>query len=228
LFASATYNVRLKKGDAMKITKLEHSCLLVEMPDPVDRTALFDPGMMSEPYINVDSLKYLDDIFITHSHGDHLSVPVVKRLLEKFPNVRITGPREVVSKLKQEGVMASSEEFEGVRFFDSPHEDVSPLFPRPEELGYHYLDLLSHPGDSHSFKETKAVLALPMTAPWGSMVKAVNLALQLQPKYIIPIHDWHWKDEAKSGMYDSLVELFHKKGITFLKMENGKPVVIDL
>lgn len=212
----------------MKITKLEHSCLLVETPEPVNRTALFDPGAMSEPYVDIDSLVYLDDIFITHSHGDHMHVPLIKKLLEKFPDVRITGPREVVAKLKQEGVFATSEEFEGVQFFDSKHEKVLPLFEPPEEIGFHYLDMLSHPGDSHAFTETKPILALPVTAPWGSMVNAVKLGLELQPQYILPIHDWHWRDEAREQMYELMESVFKESGITFLKLKNGEPVVITL
>jgi L-ascorbate metabolism protein UlaG (beta-lactamase superfamily) len=212
----------------MKITKLEHSCLLVEMPAPVNRTAIFDPGSMSEPYVDIDSLEYLDDIFITHIHGDHFHMPLIKKLVEKFPQVRITAPKGVVDELSKEGIKANSEAPEGVVFFDAPHEDVEPLFPRPEEIGYHYLDKLSHPGDSHHFTETKAVLALPTTAPWGSLVNAVNLALKLQPKYIIPIHDWHWKDEAKASTYANLEKLFGSKGITFCNVKNGEPIVLDV
>lgn len=212
----------------MKITKLEHSCLLVEMSAPVNRTALFDPGAMSEPYVDVDSLEFLDDIFITHAHGDHCHLPLIKRLVEKFPDVRITGPREVVNKLKQEGIQATSEETEGVVFFDSKHEKVLPLFQPPEEIGIHYLGMLSHPGDSHSFIETKAILALPVTAPWGSMVRAVNLALDISPQYVLPIHDWHWRDEARVQAYELMEDILADKGIKFLKLKNGVPVVIDL
>lgn len=212
----------------MKITKLEHSCLLVEMPAPVNRTVLFDPGAMSEPYINVDSLEFLDDIVITHSHGDHFHVPLLKKLVAKFPDVRITAPQEIVDTLAGEGIKASATPPDGMVLFDSPHESVEPMFPTPQEIGVHYLDKLSHPGDSHSFRETKEILALPMNGPWASMVKAVNLALELQPKYIIPIHDWHLRDEAEQSIYDSLVKLFEGKGITFYNLKNGEPVVIEV
>jgi L-ascorbate metabolism protein UlaG (beta-lactamase superfamily) len=212
----------------LKITKFEHSCLLVEMPEPVNRTALFDPGMMSEPLIDVDSLKYLDDIFITHVHGDHVSVPLLKKLIAKFPTVRITSTDEVVKMLATEGIKATTALPTGVELFESPHEAVLPLFPQPEEIGIHYLDMLTHPGDSHSFTETKAILALPMTAPWGANVRAANLALELKPQHVLPIHDWHWRPEAKQGTYDSFEKLLGKQGITFHKLENGQPVVIKL
>lgn len=212
----------------MKITKFVHSCLLVEMPDPVNRTALFDPGVMSEEALDVEALEFLDDIIITHEHSDHFSMDLVKKLVAKFPNVRITGTKPIVEALVQEGIAATSEPSKGIVFFEAPHEDVQPMFPHPENIGVHYLDLLTDPGDSHTFNESKTVLALPVQAPWGSTINAVKLALELKPKYIIPIHDWHWTDQARTGTYSNLERAFAKEGITFCKMETGKPVVLDV
>jgi L-ascorbate metabolism protein UlaG (beta-lactamase superfamily) len=212
----------------MKITKFVHSCLLVEMPPPVNRTALFDPGVMSEGALDVDKLEFLDDIIITHNHPDHMSIPLIKKLVAKFPEVRITTTPEAAKQLEAEGIKATTEESTGIVFFDSPHEDVGPVYPQPEEIGVHYLDLLTHPGDSHSFNEAKTILALPMTGPWGAMIKAVNLGFELQPKYIIPIHDWHWSDDARNSTYNDMERLFKDKGITFFKMETGVPVVVEV
>lgn len=212
----------------MKITKLIHSCLLVEMPAPVNRTALFDPGVMSEPAVDVDTLEYLDNIIITHAHPDHMSIPLIKKLVAKFPDVRITTTAEASAQLQTEGIESFTEETPGVALFDAPHEDVRALFWQPENGGVHYLDVLTNPGDSHSFTETKAILALPITAPWGSTVRAVNLALELKPKYIIPIHDWHWSDQARQQMYDNLEGLFAERGIKFYKPVTGEPFVIDV
>lgn len=214
----------------MKITKFVHSCLLVEMPEPVNRTALFDPGIMSEAALDVDKLEFLDDIIYTHSHSDHLSVPLLKELVAKFPQVRITAPTEVVDILAAEGITASNQHSEGIVFFDSPHEVIRPYFDAdpPEQIGVHYLDLLTDPGDSHSFHETKAVLALPIQAPWGSSRDAVALALELKPRYIIPIHDWHWSDEARNQAYDKLETLFGGHGMTFIKPQTGVPFVVDI
>jgi L-ascorbate metabolism protein UlaG (beta-lactamase superfamily) len=210
----------------VKITKFVHSCLLVEV---ADRTAIFDPGMMSESALDVDKLEFLDDIIITHNHADHFSVPLIKKLVAKFPQVHITAPKQVVDQLAQEGIRASSEPSEGVVFFDSPHENVKPLFPEvPEEIGVHYLDTFTDPGDSHSFHETKAIVALPVQAPWGSTINAIKLALELKPQYVIPIHDWHWSDAAREQMYGMLEKVFAEHDITFYKMQTGEPVVIDI
>lgn len=207
----------------MKITKFVHSCLLVETPD---RVAVFDPGVMSYEAFDMSRLIKLDDIFITHIHGDHVHVPFVKELVTKFPNARITTTQEVVNHLKAEGIQAQSQPIEGVTFFDAPHENVEPLYPQPQENGIHYLDTLTDPGDSHSFSETKAILALPITAPWGSAITALNLALKLKPKFVVPIHDWHWRDEAREEIYDGFSEIMSKAGITLYKPVTGE--IIDI
>ena len=212
----------------MKITKFEHSCLLIEMAEPVNRTTLFDPGMMSEGALDVDKLEYLDDIIITHSHGDHLSINLVKQLVAKFPAVKIIAPPDVVDQLEREDITASSDPSAGIAFFDAPHEIVEPLFPTPDQIGVHYLNLLSHPGDSLSFNETKMILALPITAPWGATTTAVKLALKLKPKYVLPIHDWHWRPEARDQMYGSLEQAFAQNDITFIKLVTGEPVILDV
>lgn len=209
----------------MKITKLVHSCLLVEMPEPVNRTALFDPGGWSS--VDVDSLQYLDDIFITHSHGDHMDVDLIKKLATKFPDVRILATAQAIDQLKQQGISAAGTVPEGVKLFDSEHAPLEPMSITPQQHGIHYLDKLTHPGDSHTFSETMPVLALPVQAPWGSMLDAVKLGLKLKPRYIIPIHDWHWNDQARVSAYDSLEQIFAQNGITFIKPTNGEPFVID-
>lgn len=214
----------------MKITKFVHSCLLVEMPEPVNRTALFDPGTMSEAALSQHELAFLDDIIITHQHNDHMSIPLIKQLTAQFPQVRITAPTDAVQLLAAEGITATDQPSPGITFFDSPHAQIRPLFANdpPDELGIHYLDMLSDPGDGHDFHETKAILALPVQAPWGSTRQAVELALQLKPQHILPIHDWHWSDEARRSSYDKLEQLFAEQHITFHKLATGQPVVIEL
>lgn len=209
----------------LKVTKFVHACLLVETPD---RVAIFDPGSMSETALDPGKLTRLDDIFITHVHGDHMSVPLIKQLIAKFPAVRITTTDEAVKQLATEGIKATATPPAGVSFFDSPHESVAPLFGQPpQEIGIHYLDTLSDPGDSHSFHETKAVLALPITGPWGSTIKALNLALELKPKHVLPIHDWHWNEQARAQTYGMFERVLGERGITFHKLATGQPVDID-
>lgn len=213
----------------MKITKFQHSCLLIEMPEPVNRTVLFDPGVMSEHVLDVDSLVYLDDIVITHQHSDHFSVPLLQKLVARFPDVRILAPPDTVELIREAGITnVTSEPPEGITLFDAPHESVEPVYPQPDNLGVHYLDTVTHPGDSHSFNETKKVLALPLSGPWASTIRAINLALELKPAYVLPIHDWHWSEVAREGMYQTIEGALAKQGITFVPLATATPVVLDV
>lgn len=208
----------------MKITKFEHSCLLVEADGKV---ALFDPGEMSVPLIDVSKIDRLDYIFITHEHFDHLDVKFIKDLSGKFPKVQIITTNAIVDILAKEDIKAVYAENDDVKLFNSSHEGHPPFLTPPENTGIHFLDKLSHPGDSHSFSETKDILALPVTAPWGSTDRAVQLALELKPKHIIPIHDWHWKPEVREDMYKRLQGIFVSAGIEFHMIRNTESIVIN-
>ena len=61
----------------------------------------------------------------------------------------------------------------------------------------------------------------------GVVSYAVQLATQLKPQVIVPIHDWMWNDTWKKDMYDRLEMYFKNIGITFLKMTDGTPVEIQ-
>jgi L-ascorbate metabolism protein UlaG (beta-lactamase superfamily) len=212
----------------MKITKLVHSCLLVEMPEPVSRTVLFDPGSMSREIIEQHDFKYLDDIVITHNHGDHMDIDLIKQLVAKFPEMRILATAQAIDQLKEQGIEATNIAPEGLKIFDSEHAPTEPLVTTPQQHGIHYLNALTHPGDSHTFGETMPILALPVQAPWGATVNAVKLALELKPQYIIPIHDWHWSNDARASMYEKLEAIFKQNKITFIKPVNGEPFTIEL
>jgi L-ascorbate metabolism protein UlaG (beta-lactamase superfamily) len=206
----------------MKLTKFGHSCVLVEAEhDGETRIALFDPGEWS--HVPVESIEWIDDIFISHGHADHCDIETLKRLLAKFPDVRVSGPSTVVQMLHAQGIMHASDVMpSGARAFMAPHEAVEP-FGRatPEELGVHFMSVYSHPGDSHSFRETMPVLALPVVAPWGSTRRAAELALELKPRYVLPVHDWFFSDEARAWTYDALESVLAGQGITLLRPEAG-------
>ena len=212
----------------MKITKLAHSCLLVEMPEPVNRTVLFDPGQMSAELVRAAQLKYLDDIVITHEHFDHFDQTLVTELAAQFPKVRILAPAPVVAKLEQAGIVASTTPSQGMALFDAPHESMAPLGNPPAAIGVHYLDSLSHPGDSHHFTESKAALALPITGPWGTTARAAELVAELKPQYVIPIHDWMWKDSWREDMYARFTQYSKDLGINFISPVDGEPFVLDI
>lgn len=211
---------------SVTITKFVHSCLLVELPEH-GCSALFDPGMYSP--VPVEALPDLQDIIITHQHPDHMDPVLIKKLRTRFPNVRITAPADAATTLAHAGVTGvQTSPAEGISFFESPHESSKPLGTAdpPQENGVHYRRVLTHPGDSHHFHETMPILALPVTAPWGSVVEAVRVALTVHPKFVVPVHDWHWNEQARHELYERLEQRFVEEGIHFLQVIDGQPMVI--
>jgi len=208
----------------MKISKYLHSCLLIQK-DGI--SILIDPGSFTfeENALRVDTLEKLDFILITHEHQDHMSVPLLKKILEKFPDVRIITNGAAADLLAKDGIAASIQGTEFIELVPIPHEKVLTLVPH--NTLFHVFGELTHPGDSFQFTETRDVLALPIQAPWGSMVQALEKAAALKPKLVIPIHDWHWKDEARKRLYKMAATYLRDQGVEeFRGLEDGESIDI--
>lgn len=205
----------------MKITKYVHSCLLVENNGMI---ALCDPGQFSweSGLFSLDRLNRLDYITITHEHFDHFYEPFVQAVVEKFPNVAILTNPTIAAKLQGSGIQnVHTEGDENIELFATEHESVEPVGNAPDHTGVHIFGKLTHPGDSHHVSETKEVLALPMTAPWGSFMNAMKLAISLQPKFVVPIHDWHWNEIARERAYGDAESFLAQHNITFIKTQDS-------
>lgn len=208
----------------MQITKYLHSCLLVEEQS---QAILIDPGNFTytAKVLDLNKLNQLDYILITHEHADHFYLPFIKELIAKFPKAKIISNPSVVSILQKENIAASAEGNEFIQLETITHEKLWDKEP-PQNTVFKLFGKLTHPGDSLHFQTKSAILALPLQAPWGSTTQAVEKALEIKPKVIIPIHDWHWKDEVRSGMYQRLKTFFAKKNIDFKTLETGELVEI--
>ena len=208
----------------MKIGKYGQSCLIIEEDDQV---ILIDPGSYSEEYKGelLSSLSKLDLVLITHDHLDHMSPVLIKEILEKFPDVTIISNSIVKEMLAKENIDAALDKVPQVELETIDHERL--WFGNPtKNTVYTVFDRLTHPGDSHHFSFSAEILALPLTAPWGSTVQAVEKALEMQPKTIIPIHDSLWKDEVRKSFYQRLKEYFNQQNIEFIGIENGETIEV--
>lgn len=210
----------------MKITKYSHACILVEADN--GQNALFDPGNYSyeSASFNISQLPELNYLLITHEHADHFHMPFVVEICQKYPDIKII-TNSSVAKLLEGSVRVSigSKSDENCEVFTAPHENL-PFGQPPDNIGFHFNNSLTHPGDSHSFVLSKQVLAMPMTAPWGSMTAATKKIISLKPKVVVPIHDWHWRPEALAKFYSFLSGEFNKAGIDFKIPIDGQPIEI--
>jgi L-ascorbate metabolism protein UlaG (beta-lactamase superfamily) len=212
----------------IRLTKFAHSCVLVEYDS---KAVLFDPGNYGWETCQtvIDKIDHIDIIAITHEHADHFYLPFVEAVMGKFPAVKILSSQQVLSKLG--GLPATaigSEPDQDFQFFTAPHEDLPFSQPGPENTGIHFADVFTHPGDSHSFNETRHILAMPMTAPWGSMVSALDKIVALKPRIVLPIHDWQWRPDALENFYIRFQEPLAAKGIQFLVPRDGLGIELEL
>lgn len=209
----------------MTISKHTHSCLLIKENNI---NILVDPGNYTadEGALDLKKIDHLDYLLYTHEHMDHFYVPLTKLILEKFPDVKIITNPSIVALLKKEDVKASSENSDIAQMLPIPHEKVFGMAKMCDNVQFDVFGKLTHPGDSFHFQLSTPVLALPVQAPWGSLTEAVDYALKAQPKVIIPIHDWHWKDSARTSFYSWLKQFFAAQDIDFRPLETGEEVTV--
>jgi L-ascorbate metabolism protein UlaG (beta-lactamase superfamily) len=209
----------------VRITKYVHSCLLVEENS---RAVLFDPGDYSHAsgMLDVDALPELEAALITHGHFDHCNVDVLKSIRQRSPEVPIVSNPEVVEKLESENIQATTQAPEGIACREAKHQPLPWRTPAPDNWSFTVFDRLTHPGDSLQISQSGPVFALPMQGPWGSLREALDLALQLRPEKVIPIHDWHWRDEAREALYKQTQDFLGQYGIEFLPVTNGRQIAV--
>jgi glyoxylase-like metal-dependent hydrolase (beta-lactamase superfamily II) len=207
----------------MRVTKFVHSCLLVEHDG---KAVLIDPGTFSWPAIEIGSLPPLDAVLITHLHPDHCYPEALNQLREHFEGLTIVSNPQTVDRLAEEGIEATSDmpawgQQEVVR-----HADLT-FTPAPQNSAFHLFGRLSHLGDSFDAKKNQSVIAFPITAPWGGLWPNLQRLIALKPEAALPIHDWHWNDQARKSSYEAAAKTLAEHGIKFIPLKDGVPVKIE-
>ncbi len=208
----------------MKISKHIHSCLLVENEGI---TVLLDPGNYSfdEKGLNIDSLSKLDFVGITHTHPDHMYPPFIKALLKKFPKAIVVGNSAVAQTLKSDGITVETKDNEIIKLSNGKHDKVFDLDVIDNAV-LMVFNRLTHPGDTINISKTTEVLAFPIQGLWTNLTLAINKIVELKPKVVVPIHDWHWKEEVRKNVYDRAEKYLKQFNIEFKKLETNEEVVV--
>lgn len=209
----------------MKVTKLRHSCVLVEENGV---RILFDPGSYSTAYAD---LKNAHVIIITQIHGDHFDIGLLKALLANNPEAKVITNREVGAALEKEHVVYTKIE-QGERTtergilieaFGNEHAVIYPTLPPAQNTGYFIANRFFHPGDAYVVP-TKPVdiLALPTGGPWLKMADAVDYAREVKPKICFPIHDGMYEEASTPNHW--IAKLLPPLGISFVVLDENEPV----
>ena len=212
----------------MRLTKLVHSCVLIEDDGYV---ALLNPGIYSwqSGIVNLDAVSALDFVVVTHKHPDHLGEPFVRALVEKFPDAQWVAPVDARDDLRAMGVKnVTGQSIGPVEVKTVDHAKVEPFGVPVQNLIVHWNGKVTDPGDTHDFDETRGVLLVPVQAPWGTTIRAFELGLELKPQYLIPIHDWMWNEEWRNTIYDGLERVFSNGPTKFIRPVDGQPIELSL
>lgn len=185
----------------MKITKIGHCCLLIEVKSV---RILTDPGSFTSDKHVLDNI---DAVLITHEHGDHLHTESLQEIIDKNPEVKIYTNTSVGNILQTLGI--SYEKLDGsdvttfnevkLEAFDGDHEEIFEKFGLVHNTGYFIDEKLFYPGDAYTIPGEKKVpiLAAPVSGPWCKIGDVIRYIKEISPKMTIPVHDGLLTDKGR-------------------------------
>ena len=211
----------------MRLTKLGHSCLLVEEGGA---RLLLDPGTLSQGF---EELEGLTAVLFTHQHADHLDQRRLRGLLDRNPGARVICDPGSAEPLGQAGVevevVADGQELDaggvGVRVAGRDHAVIHPDIPVVPNVGYLIGGRLFHPGDAFTQPgQPVEVLAVPAGAPWLKLSEPIDYLRAVRPRVAVPVHDQVLSAAGRSIHYRQLGQLGAKEGTTLRSLDDGAPV----
>ena len=207
----------------MKITKLGHCCLLMEIRGI---RFLTDPGNYTTNQNTVIGLHY---IVISHEHTDHLHIDSLKIVMTNNPDAQVICNSSVGRILEKQAIIhttigdGDSMDCSGVSLsgHGHAHKLIYKEYEQVENTGYFFGEKLYYPGDSfHNPSLPIDILALPVTAPWCTIAEAVDFALDIHPRIAFPVHDGNL---VRHGLSNRLPGIYlPKAGIEFVPLELGR------
>ncbi len=206
----------------MKIHKLGHCCLIVEVNG---KRIMTDPGEYSTLQDNEMDISI---ILITHEHQDHLHIESLKKVMLNNPQAKVITNASVGKLLEAEEIPftllshGESRTDHGILFegFGEKHAEIAPGWAQVENTGYFIENKLFYPGDAFT-NPGKAVdiLALPVAGPWMKISEAIAYALALKPRVVFPVHEGGLKQPGVS--HKAPDKLLPENGIEFVPMVEG-------
>jgi L-ascorbate metabolism protein UlaG (beta-lactamase superfamily) len=209
----------------MKITKIGHCCLLIEIDG---KRILTDPGAFT---VADHVLHDIDIVLISHEHADHLHTDSLKELLRLNPRALIYC-NSAVGRLLSEADIAhfvlegtAYDESAGIHIeaFDAPHAEIYETLGQVQNTGYFIGPSFFYPGDAFADPgKPVQILALPVAGPWCKVGDAVRYALALKPQKAFPVHDGIEREDRVHVFHNTPARVLPEHGIEFVPLKAGE------
>jgi L-ascorbate metabolism protein UlaG (beta-lactamase superfamily) len=209
----------------MKIKKMAHCCLLVEIGG---KRIITDPGNFSTEQ---NSLMGIDAVVITHEHGDHFHAESVQAIVKNNPAAVVIANSAVGKLLDGLGIAHTVVDGGGkamvgeltVEGFDWKHEEIFEEMGQVQNTGYLIGEKFFIPGDAYCIPGKPVdVLALPIAGPWCRLPDALRYAIKVKPRAAFPIHDAMVVPAARGFVYQLAANILKEKaGVVFTGMHDN-------
>lgn len=208
----------------MKITKIGHCCLIIELGNI---TILTDPGAYSSEQENATGI---DLILITHEHSDHFHIESLKAVLKNNPDAEIITNKSVGRILEKEHIpyttvgdnQSVTRKGVSIAGFGTKHWPMYKTMPPIENTAYFINNKLFYPGDSFCDPQKPIdILALPIVGPWTTVPDSIEYVLKLKPKKAFPVHDGILLPNLLELLYFLFKQELAKEKTEFIIMNPG-------
>ncbi|WP_105035695.1 MBL fold metallo-hydrolase [Cryobacterium aureum] len=212
----------------MKLTKLEHAALIVELSG---KKLYIDPGSFTTALTGTAGAVA---VVITHEHADHWTPEQLTRIIEMNRDVAIFAPAGVARAIAASAlsdtpitIVKAGDVIEitpfTLRFFGATHAVIHESIPVIENVGVLVNDELYYAGDAFTIPEGVEIgtLAVPAAAPWMKMSEAMDFIVAIKPKRSFPTHEMLLSragKELSNSRYESVTKL---GGGEFFPLEPG-------
>ena len=174
----------------MKLTKFEHSCLILEV---ADERLIIDPGVFTMPLGDFGDVVA---VVITHEHGDHWTPDQLERIIERNPDVVVYGPAGVAAAagelpvtVVKDGDVIEAGAFT-LKFFGAKHAVIHSSIDGIDNVGVLVNDELFYGGDALDVPPVPVkTLAVPSGAPWLKIGEAMDYVIAVNPKRAFSVHE---------------------------------------
>jgi L-ascorbate metabolism protein UlaG (beta-lactamase superfamily) len=209
----------------MKLTKFEHSCLVIELEG---EKLVIDPGSFTIPLVDYTGITA---VVITHEHADHWTPEHLTRIVRDSPDAKLYGPEGVAHAASEFDIIAVHDGdvvVAGVftlAFHGGRHAVIHSSIPVIDNLGVMVNDRLFYPGDSFTVPAAPVeVLATPVGAPWLKISEVMDYVTAVAPKRSFPVHEMVLSAAGKSMGNDRIGAMTTAAGGTPFVLQPGESI----